>query len=80
MPVPHEVLCLFWYFIEHNGTVTCEVTGRRRHSIGLEVPYAYMFNLAVLSSAQTSGTNFDHCSNTTGLLAAPLLRHNFALC
>jgi len=42
--VPREVLHLVWYFIEHDGTVTCEVTGRRRHGIGLEVPYTYTFS------------------------------------
>ena len=41
---PHEVSCLFWYFIEHDGTITCKVTGHRKHGIGLEVPCTYNFS------------------------------------
>ena len=32
--VPCEILQLDWHFIEHDGTVNCEVTGRRKHGIG----------------------------------------------
>ena len=42
--VPREVLRLFWYFIEHDGTITCEVIGLRKHGIGLEVPCTYNFS------------------------------------
>ena len=42
--VPREVLLLFWYFIEHDGTITCEVIGLRKHGIGLEVPCTYNFS------------------------------------
>ena len=42
--VPREVLHLVWHFIEHDGTVNCEVTGRRKHGIGLEVPCTYVFS------------------------------------
>ena len=42
--VPCEVSCLVWHFIEHDGTVNCEVTGRRKHGIGLEVPCTYIFS------------------------------------
>ena len=42
--VPREVSHLFWYFIEQDGTITCDITGHRKHGIGLEVPCAY--NLA----------------------------------
>ena len=31
--VPHEVLRLVWHFIGHDGTVNCEVTGRRKHGL-----------------------------------------------
>ena len=42
--VPREVSCLFWHFIQHDGIVSCEITGHRKPSIGLEVPCTY--NLA----------------------------------
>ena len=32
-----------WYFLEHDGTVTCQVIDRRRHGKGLEVPCMYHF-------------------------------------
>jgi len=34
---------VFWYFINHGGRVSCEVTGRRRYGKGLEVPCVYKF-------------------------------------
>ena len=36
--VPREIAKLFWYFLGHGGNITCEVTGHRRRSNGLEVP------------------------------------------
>ena len=33
--VPHEVSHLFSYFIQHDGIVSCEITGHRKHGIGL---------------------------------------------
>ena len=41
--VPHEKSRIVWYFIEHNGIVNCEVTARRKHGKGLEVPCIYCF-------------------------------------
>jgi len=41
--VPREISRIVWYFIEHNGTVSCEVTGHRKRGIGLEVPCRYTF-------------------------------------
>ena len=41
--VPREISCLVWYFIEHDGTVSSEVTGHRRWGIGLVVPCRYTF-------------------------------------
>ena len=35
--VPQEVSHLVWYFIEHGGSVLCEITGHRKQGIGLEV-------------------------------------------
>ena len=43
--VPCEALRLVWHFIEHDETVTCEVTGHRKHGIGLEVPYLRLYFL-----------------------------------
>ena len=42
--VPREVSCLFWHFIQHDGIVSCEITGHRKHGIGLEVPCTYNFS------------------------------------
>ena len=33
-----------WYFLEHDGVVTCQVTDRRKHGKGLEVPCKYKIN------------------------------------
>jgi len=41
--VPREVSCIVWYFIEHNGIVDCQVSGRRKHGKGLEAPCIYRF-------------------------------------
>ena len=35
---------LIWYFIEHDGSVVCEITGHRKRGIGLEVPCIYTFS------------------------------------
>ena len=42
--VLREVSCLVWYFIKHNGIVTCEITRQRKHGIGLEVHCTYTFS------------------------------------
>ena len=42
--MPREVSQLVWYFIEHNGSVVCEITGHRKRGIGLEVPCIYTFS------------------------------------
>ena len=39
--VPCTISKVFWYFIEHGGMISCEVTGQRRHGKGLEVPCLY---------------------------------------
>ena len=36
--VPREVSCIVLYFIEHDGIVDCQVSGRKKHGKGLEVP------------------------------------------
>ena len=41
--VPREVAKYFWFFLDHGGTITCEVTGSRKHGKGLEVPCTYTF-------------------------------------
>ena len=40
---PCEISRIVWYFIEYDGTVSCEVTGPRKQGIGLVVPYCYTF-------------------------------------
>ena len=41
--VPRELSRLFWHFLNHGGKISCEVTGRRKHGKGLEVPCTYKF-------------------------------------
>ena len=45
--VPRSISRVCWYFIQHDGEITCKVTGRRRRSDlpqgGLEVPCEYNF-------------------------------------
>jgi hypothetical protein len=42
--VPRENSRVFWYFIDHGGTISCEVIGKRKHGKGLEVPCVYKFS------------------------------------
>ena len=35
--VPRSIAKTFWYFLGHDGAISCEVTGRRKHGKGLEV-------------------------------------------
>ena len=45
--VPRSISRMCWYFIQHDGEITCKVTGRRRRSDlpqgGMEVPCEYKF-------------------------------------
>ena len=41
--VPREFSRVFWHFLNHGGKVSCEVTGKRKHGKGLEVPCVYKF-------------------------------------
>ena len=33
--VPHEIAQIIWYFIEHNGTVSCKIIGPRKQEVAL---------------------------------------------
>ena len=39
--LPHEYSRIAWHFLQHGGKISCEITGRRRHGLGLVVPYVY---------------------------------------
>ena len=45
--VPRELSRIFWYFIQNDGEITCEIIASRRRSSlvqgGLEVPCLYKF-------------------------------------
>ena len=45
--VPREFSKVAWHFLSHGGTISCEVTGRRRRDttarLGLVVPCVYRF-------------------------------------
>ena len=44
--VPREFSRTFWHFISHGGSISCEVTGRRKKGNGLEVPCIYKFTVS----------------------------------
>ena len=39
--VPREVSRIFYFFLRHGGTISCEITGHRKFGHGLEVPCCY---------------------------------------
>ena len=46
--LPRKISCVCSLFLRHGGTITCEITGNRRHSYdllqgGLEVPCLLLF-------------------------------------
>ena len=43
--VPRSISRVCWYFIQHDGEITCKITGERRRSDqgGLVVPCEYNF-------------------------------------
>ena len=41
--VPREFFKVFWHFLSHGGTSSCEVTGKRKCGKGLKVPCMYKF-------------------------------------
>ena len=41
--VPREMSRTFWHYLGHGGTISCEVTDRRKYGKGLEVPCVYKF-------------------------------------
>ena len=44
--IPCEKSRVVWYFIEHNGIVTCQVTDQGKHGKSLEVPCIYTVYIA----------------------------------
>ena len=38
---PREVSKIFYYFMQHGGSITVEITGHRKFGNGLEVPCSY---------------------------------------
>ena len=41
--VPREFSRIAWHFLNHGGTITCQITGHRKFGNGLEVPCNYFF-------------------------------------
>ena len=45
--IPREISKVAWYFLQHGGEISCEISGRRKRSSvlgkGLEVPCTYTF-------------------------------------
>ena len=41
--VPSEMSRIFWFFLQHDGKIECEITGQRKKGKGLEVPCVYRF-------------------------------------
>ena len=42
--LPRETARIVWYFLKRGGSGWCEITGRRKKGIGLEVPCVYTFS------------------------------------
>ena len=42
--LPRETAKVVWYFLRRGGSGWCEITGRRKKGIGLEVPCMYTFS------------------------------------
>ena len=40
---PREVSRIFYFFLQHGGSIAAEVTGHRKFGHGLEVPCSYIF-------------------------------------
>jgi hypothetical protein len=38
---PRGLARVFFFFIEHGGSISCEITGHRKYGCGLEVPCCY---------------------------------------
>ena len=38
---PREVSRIFYYFLQHDGSISAEITGHRKFGYGLEVPCCY---------------------------------------
>ena len=41
--MPRYLLPVSWFFIKRGGTITCTITGHRKHGVGLEVPCDYTY-------------------------------------
>ena len=45
--IPRSISRMCWYFLQHDGEITCKITGRRKRSDlpqgGMEVPCEYKF-------------------------------------
>ena len=39
--VPRELSGILYYFLKHSGEISCVISGRRKHGVGLEVPCVY---------------------------------------
>ena len=42
--LPRQTARIVWYFLKRSGSGWCEITGRRKKGIGLEVPCVYTFS------------------------------------
>ena len=42
--LPRETAKVVWYFLKRGGSGWCEITGRKKKGIGLEVPCVYTFS------------------------------------
>ena len=64
--VPREMSRIFWFFLQHDGKIECEITGQRKKGKGLEVPCVYMFK----GSTQDEGVDACHIDGSTHQILA----------
>ena len=41
--VPRSISRVSWFFLKRGGVITCQICGKRKHGVGLEVPCVYLY-------------------------------------
>ena len=71
--IPREFLRVFWHFLRHGGTITCEVTSRRKRDKGSQLVASADRSLYSARISYMSGTNSFHSRSSSELSSVSLL-------
>ena len=41
--VPRSISRVSWFLLKRGGVITCQICGKRKHGVGLEVPCVYLY-------------------------------------